>query len=63
MGMNFRQRFEAWHKAKYGYVNPPPKGFTAFNCVYQEKLQQARWEAWQACDNAYAEERAMNNKE
>jgi hypothetical protein len=44
--MNFRQKFEAWHKKAYGYCNPPPPGFTAFHCVYPNRLQQARWEAW-----------------
>ena len=45
---NFREKFEAWHKRRFGYVTAPKKGFTAFNCEYPEGKQQARWEGWQA---------------
>ena len=61
--MNFRENFEAWHRAKFGYCEPPPKGFTAFNCVYRSDAQQKRWEGWQACvscawDEGYAKGKA-----
>lgn len=44
--MNFRQKFEAWHLAKFGYVSPPIEPFTAMTVKYQPGLQQARWEGW-----------------
>ena len=48
--MNFRQKFEAWHLARFGYVAEPIKPFTAMNCKYQPGAQQYRWEGWQACN-------------
>lgn len=45
--MNFREHFEAWHQAKYGYVSKH-KG-TALHVTYATATMQARWEAWQAC--------------
>lgn len=46
--MNFRERFEAWHRATFKYCTPPKAGFTAFNCTYPDGEQQCRWEGWQA---------------
>ena len=45
--MNFREHFEAWHKAKYGYIGKY-KG-TALFVEYQTEAAQQRWEGWQAC--------------
>ena len=47
--MNFRQKFEAWHKASFGYVYDPAVPFTALDCIYVNAAQQYRWEGWQAC--------------
>lgn len=50
--MNFRGKFEQWHTSRYGYV---PKGNgTAMSYKYGQQLVQARWEAWQACAEAYS---------
>lgn len=45
--MNFREYFETWYKAKYGYISKH-KG-TAMNVTYETTACQGRWEAWQAC--------------
>lgn len=48
--MNFRQKFEDWHKRTFGYVQQPATGSTAFATTYPgSKPQQHRWEGWQAC--------------
>jgi hypothetical protein len=52
--LNFRMRFEAWHKATFGYCTAPKEPFTAFSCQYPDGKQQARWEGWQAnSENSY----------
>ena len=45
--MNFREHFEAWHKATYGFVGNYTG--TALNVFYRTSTVQARWEGWQAC--------------
>lgn len=47
--MNFREHFEAWHKATYGFVGKCVG--TAIAAHYQTSTTQARWEGWQACAN------------
>jgi len=54
--MNFRQKFEAWHKSRFGYVAEPIRPFTAMNCKYSGEKQQLRWEGWQACHTNSFEE-------
>lgn len=62
--MNFREKFEAWHLARFGYVTPPRVPFTAFNCTYPDGKQQDRWVGWQACHtNAYDEGKLAGRKE
>ena len=46
--LNFRQRFEAWHLAKFRYCVPPSAGAFSLDCEYSNTTQQLRWEAWQA---------------
>ena len=41
--MNFREKFEAWHRSKFGYCESAPNRFTAFNCVYRSDAQLKRW--------------------
>lgn len=48
--MNFQEKFEAWHKSKFGYVASVKSGSTKLDCKYQSFSTQARWEGWQACD-------------
>jgi len=45
--MNFREHFEAWHEKRYGYKSKYTG--TALHITYDQRLMQARWEAWQAC--------------
>lgn len=54
--MNFREKFEAWHKARFGYVTPARPGFTAMNVQYDPGAQQNRWEGWQACGGQFFDE-------
>lgn len=59
--MNFREHFEAWHKAAYGFVG---KTFVAGgNTFYQTSTTQARWEAWQACANWHTGQQLQASKQ
>lgn len=52
--MNFREHFETWHKAKYGYVTLGSG--TAMDFTYPSSVVQARWEAWQAWADWHSEQ-------
>lgn len=56
--MNFREHFEKWHKAKYGYVGKHTG--TAMYITYQTTACQQRWEAWQACADWHSEREILN---
>lgn len=45
--LNFRESFEAWHKARYGFIGK--YAGTAMHITYQTSTVQQRWEGWQAC--------------
>ena len=44
--LNVRESFEAWHKARYGFVGKYTG--TAMFVTYQTSTVQQRWEGWQA---------------
>ena len=45
-GMQFRDTFERWHKAKYGFVGHYIGPSTSL--AYRTSTTQARWEGYQA---------------
>lgn len=44
--LNFREKFERWHQATFGYVSTGAG--TALDYHYRDRLIEARWEGFQA---------------